>query len=396
MTPTDITGNLPAETQILQSTTLYDVLSNVNLEFIFVVVAAMFFTALLSFALTPLARVLGFKIGAVDIPDTTRHFHRRPTPRCGGIAIFTAFIAGVLIFCQLDRATIGLLLGTLCIMLLGLWDDTVQLKPLVKLAGQIVCAVIPVCFGIIIKSFTLFGTTIDLPTPAAVAVTIFWIVFLTNAVNLIDGLDGLACGVSAVSSISLLICSLICAQITGNTTMPVLVAILAAACIGFLPFNMSPAKIFMGDSGALSLGFVLSTLSVYGLFKIDAVYSFFIPFIIFALPLFDTTFSFIRRILHKQSPFAADRKHIHHRLLDFGFKQKEVVVFLLSFSAILGISAIMFSLGKYVTAFIIAATAILLLSLMFIIFRHKTVGEFLKIQREDSVEEEKKQENANQ
>ncbi|MBR6530706.1 MAG: undecaprenyl/decaprenyl-phosphate alpha-N-acetylglucosaminyl 1-phosphate transferase [Clostridia bacterium] len=380
------------ESKILSDISTLEFLQKINLESVFLAIAAMLFTGLVSFALTPFARVLGFKIGAVDIPDNKRHFHRRPTPRCGGVAIFTAFFLGVLIFYRpLTMETIGLLLGTFCIMLLGLWDDTVQLKPLVKLLGQLFCAGIPIVCGITIDSFTIFGHQITLSPVVSVLVTLFWIVFLTNAVNLIDGLDGLACGVSAVSSVSLLICSLICAQLTGERSMPMIVAILASACIGFLPSNMSPAKIFMGDSGALSLGFVLSTLSVIGLFKIDAVYSFFIPFIIFALPLFDTAHSFIRRILHRQSPFAADRKHIHHRLLDFGFKQQEVVIFLLSFSSILGISAILFSLGKYVSALIIAATAIILLGLMFIIFRHKKVGEFLQIQREESVEDSKEE-----
>lgn len=381
----------------LRQTSLLELLDKINAETIFLAIAAMLFTGLLSFALTPFARVLGFKIGAVDIPDHKRHFHRRPTPRCGGVAIFTAFFVGVLIFYRpLTLQTFGLLIGTLCIMLLGLWDDTKQLKPWIKLIGQIVCACIPVLCGIRIDSFTLFGNRIVFSAPISVLVTIFWIVVLTNAVNLIDGLDGLACGVSAISSITLLVCSLICSVVTQEYTIPMLVAILASACVGFLPFNTSPAKIFMGDSGALSLGFVLSTLSVMGLFKIDAVYSFFIPFLIFALPLFDTLLSFVRRVLHKQSPFEADRKHLHHRLLEFGFKQKEVVVFLLSFSAILGISAIMFSLGEYITAAVIAVTAMVLLGLMFVIFRHKTVGEYLKIQREDSVEEEKKEENQNQ
>ena len=381
---------------VLKETSILYLLDLINAETVFLAVAAMLFTGLLSFALTPFARVLGFKIGAVDVPDNTRHFHRKPTPRCGGVAIFTAFFIGVLIFYRpLTLQTVGLLLGTLCIMLLGLWDDTTQLKPWIKFIGQIVCAVIPVACGITINSFTLFGTLIEFSAPVSVIVTIFWIVMLTNAVNLIDGLDGLACGVSAISSVTLLICSLICSVITGEYTIPMLVAILASACVGFLPFNTSPAKIFMGDSGALSLGFVLSTLSVMGLFKIDAVYSFFIPFLIFALPLFDTALSFVRRVLHKQSPFEADRKHLHHRLLEFGFKQKEVVIFLLSFSSMLSISAIMFSLGEYVTAAIIAVTAIVILCLIFILFRRKTVNDFLK-PREDSVEEEKKDENQNQ
>lgn len=381
----------------LKQTSVLELLNKINTETLFLAIAAMMFTALLSFALTPFARFLGFKIGAVDIPDTTRHFHRRPTPRCGGIAIFSAFFVGVLIFYRpLTVQTLGLLLGTLCIMMLGLWDDTTQLKPWVKFIGQIVCAFIPVACGITINSFTLFGHHVEFSAPVSVIVTVFWIVVLTNAVNLIDGLDGLACGVSAISSITLLICSLICSVITGEYTIPMLVAILASACVGFLPFNTSPAQIFMGDSGALSLGFVLSTLSVMGLFKIDAVYSFFIPFLIFALPLVDTAFSFVRRIFHKQSPFEADRKHLHHRLLEFGFKQKEVVVFLLAFSSMLGISAIMFSLGEYVTAAIIALTAIVLLALTFILFRHKRVSDFLRIQREDSLDEEKKNEDKNQ
>ncbi len=373
----------------------FPILSMMTPESIFTCLVAMLFTGLLAFALTPFARVLGFKIGAIDIPDTTRHFHRRPTPRCGGVAIFVAFFAGVLIFYRpLSLPVIGLLVGTFATMLLGLWDDAKQLKPIIKLGGQLICAFIPVLCGIRIDVFNLFGHEFELGV-FAIPATIFWIVFLTNAVNLIDGLDGLACGVSAISSVTLLVCSVICAQAPG---VPTLIAILASACIGFLPFNLSPAKIFMGDSGALSLGFVLSVLSVMGLSKIDAIYSFLIPFLIFALPLFDTALSFIRRILHKQSPFAADRKHLHHRLLDFGFKQKEVVIFLLTFSGILGISAVMFSLKEYAIASVVAAVAIALLSITFIIFRHKKVGEFLTLQQDETplVNEQKKDENSNQ
>ena len=159
---------------------------------------------------------------------------------------------------------------------------------------------------------------------------------ITNAVNLIDGLDGLACGVSTISSMTLLVISLVVA----DGPAAVLMAALAGGCIGFLPYNLNPAKIFMGDTGATFLGYVLAVVSIQGLFKFYTIISFAVPFLMLGLPIFDTCFAFIRRIAHGQSPMHADRSHVHHRLIDMGFSQKQAVAVLYIISAILGLSAV--------------------------------------------------------
>ena len=170
----------------------------------------------------------------------------------------------------------------------------------------------------------------------AYPVTVIWIVAVTNAVNLIDGLDGLACGVSTISSMTMLVIALAMAE----PQVAVLMAALAGACLGFLPYNMNPAKIFMGDTGSTFLGYVLGVVSIQGLFKYYMLISFVVPFLMLGLPIFDTCFAFVRRIAHGQSPMHADRSHIHHRLIDMGLSQKQAVAVLYVISAILGLSAV--------------------------------------------------------
>ena len=170
----------------------------------------------------------------------------------------------------------------------------------------------------------------------AVPVTILWIVGITNSVNLIDGLDGLAVGVSTIASTTMFVVALLVSE--GNVAL--LLAALMGACLGFMPYNLNPAKIFMGDTGALLLGYVLSTVSVVGMFKTYALVTFVVPILALALPLFDTVCAFFRRLLRGQSPMHPDRGHLHHRLIDMGLSQKQAVAILYSLSAILGLCAV--------------------------------------------------------
>lgn len=183
----------------------------------------------------------------------------------------------------------------------------------------------------------------------SVPVTVIWIVGMTNAVNLIDGLDGLSCGVSSISSLTLLVIALL----VGEPPVALLVAALAGACLGFLPYNMNPAKIFMGDTGSTFLGYVLAVISIQGLFKMYTLISFVVPFLLFGLPIFDTCFAFIRRIAHGQSPMHADRGHVHHRLIDMGFSQKQAVAVLYVITAILGLSAVVLTTSGAVKAMLL-------------------------------------------
>lgn len=309
---------------------------------------AILFAGLLTFTLTPPVRVLAYKIGAVDVPTDNRRMHKKPVPRMGGLAIFISFAVAVLLFCDFDTELLGLLLGAIFMVILGMLDDVYRLNAWLKLCCQIIIACIPAFSGTTIDFFNIFGKYFVLGN-AAVPVTVLWIVAVSNAVNLIDGLDGLACGVSTISAFSIMVFALI----KVDYTVALLVAILAGACLGFLPYNRNPAVIFMGDTGALFLGYTLSVISIMGLFKVNAIVSFWVPFLIFGLPLADTIFATIRRAIKRQPIFSPDRGHFHHKLIDLGFTQKQTVTILYAVSGLLGISAITFAEDRIVTSVLI-------------------------------------------
>ena len=327
-------------------------------------IVAIVFSALIAFMLTPVIRVFAFKVNALDIPDKTRHLHMYVTPRLGGLAIFISFLCNVLLFCDLTPEITGLLLGTLVVMLVGVMDDIMTFKPLLKLLGQLVAAVIPVLFGVRIQFITLFGTTYDFGW-LSIPLTIGWILLLTNSVNLIDGMDGLACGVSTISAFSILLCSLV----LGQYDIAHLMAILAGSCLGFLPFNSHPARIFMGDTGALSLGYVFSVVSVMGLYKFSTSLSFIVPILIFGLPFGDTFSAIFRRLKNKSGIFQGDHEHFHHKLQGIGFSQKQSVVILYSISAILGLTAVLFAMDLTILALAVLLFSILIGYINLLIFR---------------------------
>ncbi|MBQ9940383.1 MAG: undecaprenyl/decaprenyl-phosphate alpha-N-acetylglucosaminyl 1-phosphate transferase [Clostridia bacterium] len=295
---------------------------------------------LLSFTMTPIVRVLAYKLNAVDVPKDNRRMHKEPVPRLGGLAIFLGFVITSLLFCSLDKTLMGVLAGAVVIVVIGMLDDIFRLPAVLKFFVQIAAACIPAFCGSAIGYINFFGIQINFGA-WSIPATVLWIVAITNAVNLIDGLDGLACGVSTISAFSMLAFALLSPVVDFNSAM--LTAVLAGACLGFLPFNLNPAKIFMGDTGALFLGYMLANISVMGLFKTNALISFATPFFIFGLPLLDTTFAVIRRVLKGQSPFHADRGHLHHRLIDVGLSQKQTVATLYALSALMGVAGIIFS-----------------------------------------------------
>lgn len=325
----------------------------VSLELIGRTAAALAVAFLIALILTPVVRALAVKMGAVDIPKDSRRMHTHPVPRMGGLAIFFGFLLSALIFVPLDKQWRGMLLGAVVIVILGIFDDIYDLPARLKLVVQIGAALIAVVSGNVITYVTnpnLFSSN-----PwwrlgwLAYPLTILWIVAMTNAVNLIDGLDGLACGVTSISALTLLVIALL----LGEQGVAILVAGLAGACLGFLPYNMNPAKIFMGDTGSTFLGYVLAVISIQGLFKMYTLISFVVPFLLFGLPIFDTAFAFIRRIAHGQSPMHADRSHVHHRLIDMGFSQKQAVAVLYVITAILGLSAVVLTTSGAVKAMLL-------------------------------------------
>jgi UDP-GlcNAc:undecaprenyl-phosphate GlcNAc-1-phosphate transferase len=290
--------------------------------------------------MTPVVKTFAYKVGAIDVPKDDRRMHKVPIPRLGGLAIFIGFMVSILLFVSITSEMRCILLGAVIIVVLGVVDDIMALPAMLKFVVQIVAALIPALNGVTILAFSnpnIFSNNLYwVLGKLSVPFTVLWIVAITNSVNLIDGLDGLANGVSAISATTMLVIALV----GGQSQVAIVLGALVGACVGFMPYNINPAKMFMGDTGATFLGYILATMSIQGLFKYYAVISFVVPFLILGLPIFDTAFAFIRRIAHGQSPMHADRSHIHHRLIDMGLSQKQAVATLYVISAILGLSAV--------------------------------------------------------
>lgn len=327
---------------------------------------------LISFASTPMVIALAHKINALDVPKDARRVHKKPIPLIGGLAIFYGFLVAVLSFATIDYETMGILLGAVIVVTAGVIDDMSDMKAVVKLMFQIVAAAVVIYSGVRIEHFAnpfsrwIGPEYIILNYWISVVISMIWIVGISNAVNLIDGLDGLAVGVSSISAMSLLALTLI----TENLNVAILTAAVAGAAFGFLPYNFNPAKIFMGDTGALFLGFILACISIQGVLKLSAIISFAIPILVLGLPIFDTLFAIFRRILTGRSPMSPDRGHLHHRLIDMGFSQKKTVAILYTMTAALCLTAVVISIKGYVRGLL------LILAVLFIIlFSLKLMGQ---------------------
>ena len=323
----------------------------------------------IALATTPFAKKMAFKFNAVQYPRD-RDMHNKPMPRMGGIAIVLGFtitttIMAILVPYFRSPEFAGFAIGGIIITVMGVLDDIVGLKSLTKLVIQLAVAVIIVSFGIRIEilvwPFTTYLEEISIP------VTIFWIVGMTNAVNLIDGLDGLAAGVSSIGAL----CVMVLCILSGSPLAVVMAATLAGSCIGFLPRNFNPAEVFMGDTGALFIGYVLAVSSVLGVFKGYTLLAILVVIFALSLPIFDTVFAFFRRLYKGRSVTAwmdADRGHMHHRLIDAGFSHKQSVVLLYAVSLLTAIIAIVIAVQDIRAIFI---TVIFLLALVTVLYVYR-------------------------
>jgi len=304
---------------------------------------------------TPYSKKLAIKIGAIDQPKD-RSMHKKPMPLAGGTAIVLGFIITVILFAPtIDgfelNDYIGLIGGGLLITTIGLLDDIYDLKALTKLIFQIMAALIVVFSGtsIVVLSWP-FGEAENLliTSPISEILTIVWIIGITNAVNLIDGLDGLATGVSSIASFCLMLIAILYG---GDNAMAVLLtAALAGACMGFLPYNFNPAKIFMGDTGSTFLGFTLAVISIQGFIKSYTAVTLIVSILILGLPIFAASFAILRRIINKKPVMQADRGHLHHRLVDKGYSQKRAVLTLYGISGGFGLAGILVAMNDIIFA----------------------------------------------
>ncbi|HEY8361246.1 MAG TPA: MraY family glycosyltransferase [Tissierellaceae bacterium] len=324
-------------------------------------------SAIISFVLTPIVRRIAIKTGAMDIPKDNRRVHKEPMPLIGGLAIFFAVIIVTLIFLPLTREIISMIIGSAIIVMGGIIDDYKELSPKKKFLFELIAGIVLIIGGIkidfITNPFSKDIALLDLKW-LSIPVTLFWIVGITNTLNFIDGLDGLSAGVAMISSLTLMIV----AGKFGYSNIIILSAAMAGACLGFLPFNFNPAKIFMGDTGALFLGFMLSAITIEGVMKSVATIAIVAPILILSVPIFDTTFAIFRRLLNGQSIVAADKGHLHHRLLSRGFSQRKSVLILYGISALFGVIAILVSQANskqavYLSIALLLATVLIAIKL---------------------------------
>lgn len=311
---------------------------------------------IVSFMATPYSIKIAEKIGAIDIPKDDRRMRKKSIPKLGGLAVITGFAISLIYLISVMniegsinlfdenmylKKLIGVGLGVIIITITGVIDDTKTLKPLQKLFGQVLAAVVAVGFGIRISASDIpFIQNTELANEISMIVTVIWIIGITNAINLIDGLDGLSSGIALISCISLLI---IFALNYSPMIAILMITSLIGALVGFLPFNFSPAKTFIGDTGSNFLGYILSIVSILGVAKTYTAVVIALPMLVLGLPIFDVVWAIIRRMVKGKSIkaiFKADKGHLHHRLMKKGYTQKQAVLILYGLTATLGMFAI--------------------------------------------------------
>jgi UDP-GlcNAc:undecaprenyl-phosphate GlcNAc-1-phosphate transferase len=294
--------------------------------------------AVVVLVLTPLVARLAPRIGAVDAGGDRPRVHQGAIPRIGGLAIVAGIVGPAALLIPLDGPYLGILLGVLCVAALGLVDDIRGLRPSTKIAFVTFAALIPVVgFGVTLDRFTLplignheFGM-------AAIPITVLWIVFLANLVNLIDGMDALAAGIVAIATAAF---ALLAASF-GRLDAAVLAAIVCGATVAFLRHNYHPARVFMGDCGALALGFLLACVSVDGVLKTAATIALVAPLLVIAVPILDTSFVVLKRLKYRRAPWGADHNHFYHRFLRIGFSQRRTAAYLHGWAALLASFALL-------------------------------------------------------
>ncbi len=339
---------------------------------IFVIFAVAF---LIAFACTPLAIKVAPKIGAVDIPKDDRRMHTKTMPRFGGIAIYLGSMASLAFFLpgSTDQRMTGIIIGATLILIMGIVDDIRGLPAKLKLAGQVLCACILFAASVRISFISdPFGEgMIEFPWILSLIVTVLWIVGITNTINLIDGLDGLAAGVSFIANIAIAYI----AYIHGRYEISMAFMALAGACLGFLPWNFHPAKIFMGDGGALYLGFMIASISVMSPMKSATVVATILPLFVLALPILDTALAILRRVKNGRPIMEADKGHLHHRIMNVGMGQKRTVLTLYCISGIMGVAAILISRDLFLDALLLMAIAA---TLIYVFMKDRGFGKPFK------------------
>lgn len=341
----------------------------VNGHNIFVIVVITFLTSAL---LTPFVKKMAEHVGAMDMPNA-RKVHKVPMPRMGGLAIFIAFLLGYMLFARSSMQMLSILIGGFIIVLTGMFDDIKPLSAKVKFFMQIIASCVVVFYGnIVLNHVDMLGINLDFPVPLNYIITILFMVSIMNAINLIDGLDGLAAGVSSIYFATIAIIAFILNKMQGLDT--ILSLIMLGSTLGFLLHNFNPAKIFMGDTGSLFLGFTISVIALLG-FKATTLTSLVIPIVILAIPIFDTALAILRRILKGEKITTPDKDHFHHQLLKMKFSVRSTVLIIYAINILFASVSIFFVLGDSKVAIGIYVVLMILLAFLVmktdILFEHK-------------------------
>lgn len=321
---------------------------------------------------TPLSIKIAHKLDIIDRPRDDRRIHDRPIPRFGGMAMVIGTSIAMIIPAQNNHLLRAAIAGGFLMYLIGALDDKFDLKPIVKFAGQFAVATIVYFMGVKISfigklfSFSYTNANVVLNGGLAFAITVIWIVGVTNAVNLMDGMDGLAAGTTMIMALSLAYVAYIHGDRIGSMSVCIALMAVAGGCAGFLPYNFSPAKTFMGDGGSLYLGYMIAVLSVISPLKRATMVGAIIPILALAVPIFDTAFAIVRRLWRGQSIMTADKEHLHHHLMSAGYGQRRSVLIIYGIVGIMGIVSVLISRELYKDAFFLAMIAFLYLMIIIV------------------------------
>lgn len=332
-----------------------------------------FVTFLVSVLLVPIVKKVAEHVGAMDVPNA-RKVHKKPMPRLGGLAIYIAFLLGYILYGQISTQMISILIGSFLLIIVGIFDDINSVPAKYKFLVQTIAASIVVVYGKLgFSELTILGLSFHFPMIINDILAIFFIVAITNAINLIDGLDGLSSGISAIYFLTIAVIALITNKLGGIDI--ILSLIMLGATLGFLFHNFPPAKIFMGDTGSLFLGFMISIIALLG-YKVTTFTSLVVPIVVLAIPIFDTLFAILRRLLKGQSVAVADKEHFHHQLLKMKYSPVASILIIYAIDIAFAVVSILYVLGD--NQFAIAIYVVLMILLLFVVLRTDILFEHKK------------------
>lgn len=333
----------------------------VNGHNIFIIIIV---TLLTSLILVPVAKKIATHVGAIDQPNV-RKIHKVPMPRLGGLAIYLAFLLGYILYGEISTQMISILIGSFLLVMLGIFDDIKSIPARYKFIVQTIAAIIVVVYGeLFFNELSILGYNFHFNDVVGSILSVVFIVAITNAINLIDGLDGLAAGISSIYFLTISIIAFILNRIGGLDI--IISLIMLGATLGFLFHNFPPAKIFMGDSGSLFLGFMISVIALLG-YKVTTFTSLIVPIVILAIPIFDTIFAILRRILNGQNIGVADKEHFHHQLLKMRYSPTKSILIIYLINIAFAMVSIFYILGD--TQVAIAIYIILMILLLFVVLK---------------------------